>query len=124
MIYYNDGFYDDIEDLIDDLTDYREDNVKKEHLESNYPDGITVQECESKKIQQYDKSDLEYVFDQLYDLVPEDMFPEDTDVIDRDIKKAVFGAIDLEKLNKAMPEVWFLTEKRTHYSLEDLLKLL
>jgi hypothetical protein len=51
----------------------------------------------------------------------EQRFPEDSDTIFKDIEKAINDAIDIDKLNAGLPELYYPTGKMFKITKHDLI---
>ena len=127
MIHYQYRFYEDIQDLFDELMDFNLSPEQWKGFKSVYPDGITVTECKAIKIKQFDVNNI---VDAMYDSIDEGLWPEDPESIQQDVTRALtefsynIGLGKIEILNAKMPTVWIPTKEKTHYSLEELEEML
>ena len=126
MIYYKEEheFYNGIEGLIDYLCEYEPDEKALAILREKCPNGLTVQECELQPIKTFTQEELKQV---MFDSI--DNWPEDAESSENKVEKAIdkfLMQIDLFLmfLNRSMPELWYPTDEKTHYSLKQLEEML
>lgn len=99
--FYGDKFYSDISDLLEDI-EVEDDNVK------NLPDDWSI-DCEDCSLEQMFVLTNEFVSNSILERTDkwEDRFPEDTDIVDIKIRKAIEAGIDVDKMNALMPKLWY-----------------
>ena len=124
MIYYKDEheFYNGIQDLAEYLSEYEPDEKALAILREKCPNGVTVNECELMPIHQFEAG---FIKDRLQDMIPEENWPEDAECSENQVDNALDKFLKditpaLENLNRSMPELWYPTDGKTHYSLEEL----
>lgn len=98
MYYYNEIFYNELDDLIDDLDFENHPDELSDDFE------IVYQECE---LQPIFKLDVEKIAEILTDCF-EDRFSEDNLGNENELlRKALKQSVDFEKLNSLLPEFWY-----------------
>jgi hypothetical protein len=65
----------------------------------------------------------DWVIDQIVENTDhfEERFPEDSDKIFEDIKKAIKQSLDINKLNELLPKLWYPNGKEVSLTKQDLL---
>ncbi len=110
---YNDNHYSNLEELIHDLFDSDEEEIKS--LPEDW--SIKVELSELEPMFKLDASRLEEL---LYNS-DEERYSEDAPESDR-IKKALDDCVDFEKLNKMIPKLYYPSNKFEMITKKDLLE--
>jgi hypothetical protein len=114
--FIEDNFFSDLESLIDHY-DWDENDV------AALPDdwSIKVGETSPEKIFEFD---METIVDAIVEITDrwEERFPEDSDNTFEKIKAAIKQGVDLEKINAALPQLWYLNGKELIITKADLVE--
>lgn len=108
--FYNDKFYSEIEDLIEDH-DWDEDYL------NSIPDGFKIKViiCELKPI-------IDFSTEWIMNMIDEERFSEDNDDNEyAKIEKVLKDNIDFEKINSLIPKLYYPTKTTYYITKEDLL---
>lgn len=114
--FYDDRFCTDIDDLMCEL------DIDEETLSDLKDDWeITCEETTLEKIFVIKK---EFATDAILTQTDtwEDRFPEDSDSLFKEIKTAIDNAIDIEKLNEALPSLYYPNGKKFKIKKSDLVE--
>ena len=104
--FYEDNFYPDFEDFVDDFS------FEKEHLSEIKDDWeITCEESSLEKIFNLKK---EFIIESLIDAcyIYDDRIPSDSDHIFNKIRTAISKTFDVEKLNENLPSLYYPNGKK------------
>ena len=114
--FYNDNFYSDIDGVIDELEYNMGTSVNE------FPEDFEI-EVELAQEEPIFQLDMQFVVKAIEAHTEryEDRFPEDSTRVDAEIKKAIEGAVDLAKLNKSLPKLYYTTGKYAKITKADLL---
>ena len=106
-MYYNENFYHELSDLVADI----------DFEEMKPGDTITVEACDLDPIGKLDAESLtEWIMDQWEDRQSEDGYEYEK------LEKVLRENIDFEKLNAAMPKLYYPNGKETIHTYEQLLE--
>ena len=113
--FIDDSFYSEVEDY---LIDYE---LEKEDVEK-LPDDWELDVNESE-LQPIFTLSQEFITEAILDRTDsfDERFPEDSDRVFEDIKKAIKQSIDLDKLNELLPKLWYPNGKKATITKQDLL---
>jgi hypothetical protein len=106
--FYNDTFYESIEDFMEDQ------EIDEENIEDQ-PDFIKVHEAKLEPV-------FELSSDWIGERIDEDRFSENGDEVDK-IKK-VLDQIDFKKINSEIPKLWYSIGRKLEISKVDLCEAL
>jgi hypothetical protein len=109
MINYDDRFFSDLSDLLEDL----------ELDIDNLPKDYTI-ECEECTLEPIFKLDSDKMMDELEGLYGERM-SEDGDEYD-DIQKVFDENIDFDLINSKLPKLWYPNGKEIIFTYDDIIK--
>jgi len=109
MYYYNEKFYHDLEQLIDDL-----DFEKVEDLSEDF--SITYKECDLEPIIELSAEKLTQL---IYDS-EEERFSEDNTVEEFDDIQKLLSDIDFEKINSKIPKLWYPSKRKIQLTKADI----
>lgn len=114
--FYNDKFYGDLDDLISDLDLGNDGAIAL--LEETWKI-----EVEDSKLEKIFKLEEKFVINAVLEQTDtwEERFPEDSDHTFEQIKKAIKGSIDIDKLNSLLPELYYLNGEKFEITKQDLL---
>jgi hypothetical protein len=121
--FIDDRFFSDMEDYFVEyeIDHFDTDEEKREHINS-YPDDweqkVELAECEP--IIPVNEKLIGIITESLCDM-NDDRLPEEPDNMIEKIKQALSQSIDLDKLKKAMPEMWYPSGKFNKLTKQDLL---
>ena len=110
MYYYNENFYHDLEQLIDDL-----DFEKVEDLSDDF--SITYRECDEEKLCTL-SADL--LAELIRDYHEERFSEEDSDGEYYKILKNLSKNIDFDKINSEMPTLWYPSKRKVQFTKADI----
>lgn len=113
--YGDEIFFNELWELIDHITPSDTEENVIEYLKDIYPEGITANICELKPLIVYDLDDI-------LNIAEDSEWPEDSDSTYEALKKAIINNIDFEKLNAAVPKLWYPTKEVQSFSLEELIE--
>jgi hypothetical protein len=110
MIYYNDSYYDDLEDLV--IGEFDPEDINE--LPENFT--IIVDLCEMEPL-------VTLSPDWILSRIDDDRFSENgvDDEMDK-VRKILADNIDYEKINKLMIPMWYPIGKKMVYDLSDIKK--
>lgn len=108
---YNDNFYSDLGELIDYL------ELEPEAMQEDW-----VIECEKTTLEKIFVMDKKWITDTITSNTDrwEDRFPEESDEVFKRIEKAINDAIDIDKLNIALPSLYYPNGAKFHITKEDI----
>ena len=111
------------EKFYSDLSDFAEEFSKDEIEEMSDDIEWTAENSDLEPIFQLSAG---FVVDSIMDNTDrfEDRFPEDSDEIEEQIKTAIQGAIDFDKLNKSLPELYYPNGEMFKITKADLVEIL
>jgi len=110
MYYYNEKFYHDLEQLIDDL-----DFEKVEDLDNDF--NIIYKECDEEPICTLSP----YLLGELIRDSHEDRYSEDdSDGEHESIVKALSENIDFDKINSELPTLWYPSKRKVQLTKADI----
>lgn len=115
--FIDENFCSDLDDLIR-IYDLEDDNAIPE-LDEDW--SVEVEESELQKIFTLKK---EFVVSAIIEKTDtwEERFPEDSDRLFEEIKKAIEQSIDIEKMNSLLPELYYPNGKKFKITKKDLLE--
>ena len=113
MYYFNDNFYSELYDLIDDELDFEK---SPNELDDDFV--LIYQECELQPIFTLDKDKLSDLLLDVY----EDRFSEDGDE-SHEVIKAINESIDFDKLNSMIPELWYPKHEKLKLSKSEIISI-
>jgi len=122
---YEDRFYDDVEELIEDLLDDLDFESAKKEIES-LEEGFTI-DCEETTLEKIFVIDEKFVIEAIQNQIGnrfEDRFSEYPENEDKDINEAIRQSVDLVKLNELLPSLYYPNGKRFKITKQDLLNCL
>ena len=93
--FIEDEFFSTLDDLIDYI------GLDVEELDDNWTTKVKLSELEPMF-----ELDIEFIVNAINDNF-EDRFPEDSDNAFKKIEEAIIGSVDLEKLNKMIPSLYY-----------------
>jgi hypothetical protein len=111
--FYEDKFYSDLGDFIDDLFYDDLTNIKDEWT-------WVCQECDLEPIFQITKDDL---CDMIHYIGSnhEERYPEDSDDVNRDLEVAIKQTFNIDDLNAAIPKLYYPNGKKFTITKLDIL---
>jgi len=114
--FYDDRFCTDIEDLMCEL------DIDEETL-SDMEDDWEI-ECEETTLEKIFVMKKEFITNTILNRTDiwEDRFPEDSDDIFKQIEIAIDNSIDVDKLNKGLPSLYYPNGKRFKIKKSDLIE--
>lgn len=110
MYYYNENFYHDLEQLIDDL-----DFEKVEELADDF--SITYKECDEEPIVQLSADNLGEL---IRDWQEERFSEDDSEGEHEAIVKILSENIDFDKINSEMPTLWYPSKRKVQLTKADI----
>ena len=111
--FHNDDFYHDVDNFLDQL-EIDEKNV------NDLPEDYT-EEIEHTTEEKIFQVDINIFIDAVMNdcQSSEDRFPEDTEGIDEQIKKAIIASIDIAKLNELLPSLHYMNGIKETFTKSD-----
>lgn len=115
--FYNDDFFRDMEDLMDDL------NLKAEADIYSLPDDWKIEAVESNLEKMFVLTN-EYVIEAILGRTDifEERFPEDDFTCLNELRKVIPKCIDIEKMNQAVKELYYPNGKKITITKSDLIE--
>jgi hypothetical protein len=107
--FYNDKFYSDMEELMDDLDYYEEDVLK-------LPDDYSL-DCKGFKLEPIVTLSADWIGER----IDEERFTEDGDEIEK-ILKVLSANIDFDKINSLMPKIYYESGEKFKITKADMLE--
>lgn len=122
--FIEDRFYSDLEDYIDDCFDGGYAETPEEAIDG-LPDDWSIRVMQSKlePMFQVDRDEINSVLMNHFFDKHEDRFPHDRDDEDSFIESALYDCINVDQLNKSIPELYYPTTFTT-ITKQDLLDYL
>lgn len=113
IMYCYDGhfFFTDLYELVEHF--YFE---SLEQLKEDFPQGIEVNICELQPICIFTPEKITWCID-------DDRYPEEDEKVYNKVIEALNKHIDFEKLNADMPQLWYATESKELFPLEELIEV-
>jgi hypothetical protein len=109
MIFYNDRYYDELRDIIEDL---ELDELEIHELPEDYT--LVAYETNLETIENIDA-------DLIARGIDEDRFPEDNDRTYAQILKILNDNIDFEKINSLLPKLYYESGRKIIFTKADLI---
>ena len=116
MYYYNDNFYNQIVDIIDDL-DFKE---SPEELPDDFQ--LEYQECQLEVVHDFN---LDRLVEILHDH-NEDRYTDDDDwneQVDDKLRQTLEHYIDFETIQLDLPKLWYPQKQKLYLNKQDIIKL-
>jgi len=117
--FVDEDFFDSIEDFMHDRQLENTEEVKE--LKDDWEEKIEFAELE--KVIEIDDSLIEDIFEWLMDR-NEERFPEHSETTEAKIKNALKESINIKKMKKLMPELWYPNQEHGKITKQDLLDAL
>ena len=108
--FYDDKFYSDLGELMDDLDYYEEEDVLK------LPDDYSL-DCKESKLEPIVTLSVNWIGER----IDEERFTEDADEIEK-IEKVLSANIDFEKINSLMPKLYYESKEKFKITKADMLE--
>lgn len=113
--FIDDEFFSGLCEYFDDKfsTDFTlEDYEDEDQYFRELPDDFTlrIEHTNYEHIFQFDESDKKEIINSIFDIIYDnynERFPIENDRIDKEIKSALLDAIDFDKINKAIPKLYY-----------------
>ena len=114
--FYNSVFCSDLSDLMDEL------DIDEENLNELEEDWFGI--CESSTLEKIFVIKKEFAVDSIMASTENwvDRFPENSDITEKEIKKAISDAVDIDKLNDGLPSFYYPNGKEFKVTKADLAK--
>ena len=116
MIHYNDSYYDELINLIEDLYPNETDITE---LDDDF--SILVEDCSLRKIFVADEKLARRIGSDVSEW-KDDLLPEEADDTIDQIIKAVVASIDLDKMNALLPELWYPNGDKYEVTKQEMLE--